>query len=392
MKILVLNSGSSSLKFQLFEMTTQTIICKGLVDRVGLPKSSLQINVEETTKQINEDIKDHHHALSLVIDLTLESLSLKEEAIEIIGHRVVHGGDFFNQPTIVTGEVLEKIKSISFLAPLHNPANLEGIETAIRLFPKAKQVAVFDTAFHQTMPASAYRYAIPNEFYKEHNIRAYGFHGTSHLFVSKAGAEYLNKTIDQFNAITIHLGNGCSMSAIKNGKSIDTTMGFSPLSGLMMGTRSGDIDPSVLLYLEEQVNLSTQEINKILNKESGLLGMTGSSDLRDVLSRFDQGDEEAILAVELYSYRIKKYIGAYIAVIGEPLDAIIFTAGVGENSDLIRGKSVKNLSFLGLSIDNGKNQVRSKGIREIQSGSIKILIVPTDEELEIAKQAKELIG
>jgi len=241
------------------------------------------------------------------------------------------------------------------------------------------------------MPEKAFRYAIPNSYYKKHNIRAFGFHGTSHLFVSKAAAEYLNKPIDTFNAISIHLGNGCSMAAIKNGKSIDTSMGFSPLAGLMMGTRSGDIDPSVLLYLQEKANLSIDEINKLLNKQSGLLGMTGSSDLRDILKRYEQGDEEAILAVTLYTYRIKKYIGSYLAVIGEELDAIIFTAGVGENSAVIREKSLDNLSFYGFSIDQNKNELRKKGVREIQSGKTKILIVPTDEELEIAKQAKELV-
>jgi acetate kinase len=391
MKILVLNSGSSSIKFQLFEMTSQTILCKGLVDRIGLSESSLKMTAGDTKKEIKDEIKNHHDALSLAIDLLLETLKLTNEAIDVVGHRVVHGGEFFNQPTIVNTDVLQKIKDISFLAPLHNPANIEVVETAIKLFPTAKQVAVFDTAFHQTMPEKAFRYAIPNSYYKKHNIRAFGFHGTSHLFVSKAAAEYLNKPIDTFNAISIHLGNGCSMAAIKNGKSIDTSMGFSPLAGLMMGTRSGDIDPSVLLYLQEKANLSIDEINKLLNKQSGLLGITGSSDLRDVLQRYDQGDEEAVLAVELYTYRIKKYIGSYLAVIGEELDAIIFTAGVGENSAVIREKSLDNLSFYGFSIDQNKNELRKKGVREIQSGKTKILIVPTDEELEIAKQAKELV-
>ena len=268
---------------------------------------------------------------------------------------------------------------------------MEGIETAMKLFPSAQQVAVFDTAFHQTMPQEAFRYAIPNEFYENHNIRAYGFHGTSHLYVSKLGAEYLNKPITQFNAITIHLGNGCSMSAIKNGQCIDTSMGFSPLSGLMMGTRSGDIDPSVLIYLAEKANLSITEINQVLNKQSGLFGMTGSSDLRDVLERYHNNDQEATLAVELYAYRIKKYIGSYLAVIGNQLDAVIFTAGVGENSVVVREKCLQNMSLFGLEIDRDKNEKQVKGVREIQSGVTKILIVPTNEELEIAQQSYDLI-
>ena len=392
MKILVLNSGSSSLKFQLFEMTSDTVICKGLVDRIGLINSSVHLSFDDTQKKIIEKIKDHHEALSFVIELILKTLKLTSSDIEMVGHRVVHGGEFFSQPTLITDDVLQKIKSVSFLAPLHNPANVAGIETARKLFVHAQQVAVFDTAFHQNMPSQAFRYAIPKRFYEEHGIRAYGFHGTSHLYVSKAAASYLNKPIDKFNAITIHLGNGCSIAAIKGGKCIDTSMGFSPMSGLMMGTRCGDIDPSIVIYLVEKMKLSVEKINTLLNKESGLLGIAGSSDLRDVLKNHNKGNHEATLAITLYTYRIKKYIGAYMAAIGNALDAVIFTAGVGENSAIIREMTIENLALFGLAIDQNKNRIDQNGIREIQASHTKILIVPTNEELEIANQAYQLLA
>jgi acetate kinase len=300
---------------------------------------------------------------------------------------VVHGGERFSQPTIIDEVVKAKIKELSTLAPLHNPANLEGIQVAAEIFAHAPQVAVFDTAFHQTMPPAAYRYAIPNELYEVHAIRAYGFHGTSHLFVTKAAANYLGQPAEKTNLITAHLGNGCSITAVRGGQSVDTSMGFSPLAGLVMGTRSGDIDPAVIYYLGVQLKMSFEDIDKLLNKESGLLGMTGKIDLRDIQARQAAGDPTAQLALDLYTYRIKKYIGAYMAVLGR-INALVFTAGVGENSAYVREQACQGLDNLGIILDRQKNEAGISTIREIQAdhSPIKILVVPTNEEMEIAHQ------
>jgi acetate kinase len=315
------------------------------------------------------------------------------EEITAIGHRVVHGGERFSQPTVITGEVKEAIAALIPLAPLHNPANLTGIEVAEELFPAATQVAVFDTAFHQTMPARAYRYAVPTYLYEEYGVRVYGFHGTSHLYVSKQAIDYLGKTAAETNLITAHLGNGCSMTAVKGGQSIDTSMGFSPLAGLIMGTRSGDVDPALPYFLGTDLGMSFTEVDRLLNKQSGMLGLTGQNDLREIEERQMNGDEAAQLALEMYAYRIKKYLGAYMAALGR-VDALVFTAGVGEKSDIVRGLVCQDLGHLGIMLDAEKNRRgATAAVTEIQAAGsdVKILIIPTNEELEIASQTKEVI-
>jgi acetate kinase len=310
--------------------------------------------------------------------------------IDAVGHRVVHGGESFAATTIITDEVKEKIKELFSLAPLHNPANYIGIQVAEKIFTKAKQIGVFDTAFHQTMPARAYRFAIPQSFYKENHIRAYGFHGTSHRYVSKQANAYLNNP--NAKVITIHLGNGSSMAAVDAGKSIDTTMGFGPVGGLIMGTRSGDIDAAVIFHMIEQMGYSAKEVSDLLNKKSGMVGLTGMSDMRDIKALIDQGDKNADLAFDLYAYRIKKYIGAYAAALNG-LDAIVFTAGVGENASDIRKRVCTDMQFLGIKMDEAKNEIRSSEIRAINTpeSAVKILVIPTNEELEIVQQCYDLL-
>ncbi len=399
MKVLVINTGSSSIKYQLFAMPKGTVLCTGLVEKVGEDEGVLthkkHPDSDEEVKHIETNpIKNHTGGMNRIAELLIDSawgvLSSAKE-VDLVGHRVVHGGEAFSSTTEITQEVKAKIKELSPLAPLHNPANLIGIEVAEQIFTNARQVAVFDTAFHHSLPAEAYRYAIPNSLYKENGIRVYGFHGTSHRYITKRAASLLNKPLDKLNIITIHLGNGASMTAVKNGKSIDTTLGLTPLPGLVMGTRSGDIDPGVIFYLNETLGYSLPEIKSLLNKESGLKGLAGDNDMRGITERAEQGDKEANLAIAVYTYRIKKYIGAYMAAIGAKLDAIIFTAGVGENSEVIRSMSVDDLSHLGIEIDAELNKVRS-GERKISTlkSAIAIWVIPTNEELEIARQAFEL--
>ncbi len=397
MNIFVINSGSSSIKYQLIKMPEATLICSGLIDRIGLGNSSIthktyKGETESVHKEI-VDIADHAVGLQEVARLLTNADFgvIKDPAeIKVVGHRVVHGGESFSKTTIITAEVKEEIKKLFPLAPLHNPPNLLGIEVAEKIFTNAKQVAVFDTAFHQTMPAVAYRYAIPKEFYTEQGIRAYGFHGTSHKYVSEKAAEYLHNP--NAKIITIHLGNGCSMAAVDAGKCMDTTMGIGPINGLMMGTRSGDIDQSVIFYLVNQLGYTIEQVNTMLNKKSGMLGLTGFSDMRDIRAEIEKGNTEAALAYDLYAYRIRKYIGAYAAALNG-LDAIVFTAGVGENDSLTRKLSASHLEFLGMRLDETKNSAAAKGIREINTADspVKILIVPTNEELEIARQCYSLL-
>ncbi len=310
--------------------------------------------------------------------------------IHVVGHRVVHGGESFAATTVITKEVKDKIKNLFPLASLHNPPNYLGIEVAEKLFPGAKQIAVFDTAFHQTLPPEAYRYAIPSKFYKEDGIRVYGFHGTSHKYVSEKAIEYLQK--ENSKIITIHLGNGCSMTAVKTGKSVDTSMGFGPMNGLIMGTRAGDIDQSVIFYLVNQLGYEPEKVKDILNHNSGMIGLTGLNDMRDIIAKIESGDKPAILAYNMYAYRIRKYIGAYTAVLNG-LDAIVFTGGVGENDKMMRSLCASQLEYLGIHIDEEKNNQRSKSLREINTGDsrVKILVIPTDEELEIALQCYGLM-
>lgn len=398
MKILVINSGSSSIKYQLFEMPGAAVVAGGLVERIGEAEGRIHYQAQGDTAVVQDrPIADHRTGLALVVDLLRDARhGVIGSAAEItaVGHRVVHGGERFSQPTVIDEAVMATIRDLIPLAPLHNPANLSGIEVAREIFPQAVQVAVFDTAFHQTMPPRAYRYAIPNALYEQEHIRVYGFHGTSHLYVSKMAAAHLGKAAAETNLISIHLGNGASMTAVAGGQSVDTTMGFSPLPGLIMGTRSGDIDPAVVFYLSERLGMSIPEIDRLLNKQSGLLGLTGVNDVRDIQARSEAGDAAAALALEMYAYRIKKYIGAYTAVLGH-LDAIIFTAGVGQNSPAVRQLVCAGLEPLGIVLDEAKNAAGVNGsVTEVQTdnGRVKILVIPTNEEQEIASQTFALVS
>jgi len=388
MKILVINSGSSSIKFQLLEMPKGEVIAKGLIERIGFKDAILNYKTDQKNVKEISTILNHEQGLEKIASLLLSKdvgVVQSTEDIIAVGHRVVHGGSVFTETTLITPKVKNGIEEISFLAPLHNPANLLGIRVAEKIFPKAKQVAVFDTAFHQTIPEKAHRYAIPNDFYDKHKVRVYGFHGTSHLYVSKIANAMLNKK--DAKLITIHLGNGCSMTAIENGKSMDHSLGFGPMNGLIMGTRSGDIDQSVVLYLAQKLGYSVNEIGEMLQKKSGMLGLTGKSDLRDIEAEANNGDKMAKLALEMNAYRIKKYIGSYVAVMNG-VDAIVFTAGIGENSSLIRKMVCENMDYLGIDIDLDKNEIRSNKPRAIESNTskVKIYVIPTNEELEIAEQ------
>lgn len=398
MNVFVINSGSSSIKYQLIQMPEAITVCSGLIERIGLEGSVIThktfINGDTRSRKEQVTIPDHatglKHAARLLADKEIGVISSPEE-IEVVGHRVVHGGESFSDTIVINDAVKEKIKSLFALAPLHNPPNYLGIEVSEEVFKSAKQVAVFDTAFHQTIPPVAYRIAIPNEFYTRHGIRNYGFHGTSHKYVSARAAEYLKK--ENPKLITIHLGNGCSMCAVKDGECIDTSMGFGPMNGLIMGTRTGDIDQSVIFHLVKQLGYSLDEVNNILNKKSGMLGLTGFSDMRDVQAEIKKGNKEAALAYEMYGYHIKKYIGTFTAVLNG-IDALVFTAGVGENDSLTRQLATQQLEYLGIFLDQEKNKTGGKGIYEINTPSspAKILVVPTNEELEIARQCHSLLS
>ena len=378
-------------------MPVEKPICSGLVERIGQDNSIITHKIftgrDEQIIKKTIDLSGHEEGLKEVAALLTDAgigVIKNPDEMEVVGHRVVHGGETFALTTIITKEVKEKIQRLFPLAPLHNPANYLGIEVAEKIFTHAKQVAVFDTAFHQTLPQIAFTYAIPKSFYTDHHIRAYGFHGTSHKYVSGKAIEYLSRP--ESKIITIHLGNGCSMAAIKNGRSIDTSMGFSPLSGLVMGTRSGDIDPSFIFHLIDQLGYDPEQVNSLLNKQSGMLGLTGFSDMRDIDKNAREGKEDAALALVLYAYRIRKYIGSYAAILNG-LDAIVFTAGVGENDINTRQRVCNEMQFLGIHLDEEKNRMSSTEIREINSdiSPVKILVVPTNEELEIAKQCYELL-
>ncbi|WP_397446672.1 acetate/propionate family kinase [Polaribacter sp. R77954] len=394
MNILVLNAGSSSLKYQLITMPTQIVKCVGIVERIGMDDAIFthEKDADEHTEVL--PILNHEIGLKKIADTLMDAkigVISNVDEIEAVGHRVVHGGDKFSKTVLVTNQVKEEIRQLFDLAPLHNPANLTGIEIAETIFTSAKQIAIFDTAFHQTMPKKAYQFAIPNVYLDEHHIRAYGFHGTSHKYVSEKAIEKLDKKNSK--VITIHLGNGCSMAAIKDGKTIDTSMGFGPMNGLIMGTRSGDLDPSVIFFLMKKFNKSAEEVNNIVQKKSGMLGLTGHSDLREISEKANDGDENCKNALQLAAYRIQKFIGSFVAALNG-LDAIVFTAGIGENSAIMRALACENLDFLGINLDNEKNAKRSKDIREIQSSAskVKVLVIPTNEEIEIAKQSYQLLN
>jgi len=374
-------------------MSEQTIICSGIIERIGQNNSIFQFKAENTSIKETSSILNHKEGLQRLSKQLLDKetgILNSPEDITIVGHRVVHGGRHFSKTTVVTDAVKNKIKELSTLAPLHNPPNLEGIEVAEEIFPSATQVAVFDTAFHQSIPEYAYKYAIPNKYCDEYGIRVYGFHGTSHKYVSQEAIKYLGKSNSKI--ITIHLGNGCSIAAVKDGKSIDTSLGFSPISGLIMGTRSGDIDATIVFHLASKHHMALEDINVMLQKKSGMKGLTGLSDLRDIEDKAAKGDKNCQLALEMNAYRIKKFIGSYAAILNG-LDAIVFTAGIGENSDVIRKLVCNDIDFLGIKLDEEKNKVRAKKLTEINTkdSKVKVLIIPTNEELEIAKQAIELL-
>ena len=392
MKILVLNAGSSSLKWKLFEMESNTVIASGLLEGISEYYSSFKLLYLEKELKIEHAIIDHNEAFSLLFEtLSTQNIINIEDDLDAIGHRVVHGGETFTEPVLIDHNVLTELRALSPLAPLHNPANILGIEITSKLAPQIPNIAVFDTAFHQSMPEYAYRYALPNELYSKHHIRRYGFHGTSHHFVAQQVATHLDKPLQELNLITLHLGNGASACAIKNGKSVDTSMGFTPLEGLVMGTRSGDIDPAIITYLMDSQGLSTHEVDKLLNRESGLKGICHDNDLRTIIQRAENDDRQAQLALEIFAYRIKKYIGAYIAVLGR-VDAIVFTGGIGEHAPLIRSMVLKGLDdAFGVLLDKAKNSDSDESAIHQVPSRIKLYVIATDEELQIALESHKLI-
>ena len=397
MRILVINSGSSSIKFRLVEKQTLSPIVDGILERIGTKRSKVSYFLyDERGSHLEEPcpINSHTEGFKLLIEF-LHARAFINDSIGLmaIGHRVVHGGERFKRPVLITETVIDGIRETIPLAPIHNPANLKGIDICRETFPSTPQVAVFDTAFHQTMPAKAYRYPLAESLYAKHRIRRYGFHGTSHHYVAHCAAEVLGKPISQLNLITLHLGNGASATAIQGGHSVDTSMGMTPLEGLMMGTRSGDIDPAIIFYLARAKGLDLDEIDTLLNRKSGLSGVCGSNDMREIQQRADRGDKQARLAMEMYCYRIRKYIGAYFAVLGR-LDALVFTAGIGENSATVRLQACQGLKNLGIQIDPEKNRAVTNSTTEIQTGDspVKILVIPTDEETAIARQTLVCIG
>ena len=396
MKTLVINCGSSSLKYQLIDMATEDCMVQGLVERIGIEGSILTQKVEGKDKYvINSDIKDHKEAIRLVLEALVDPVHgvIKSmDEISAVGHRVVHGGEKYSDSVLINDEVLQSIKDCIVLAPLHNPPNVIGIEACKELMPNTPMVAVFDTAFHQTMPKHAYICPLPYELYEKYGVRKYGFHGTSHKYVSNKVAEAMGKDIKDLKIITCHLGNGCSLAAVKNGKSIDTSMGFTPLAGVMMGTRSGSIDPSVISFLIEQHGYTIEEIDELLNKKSGVLGISGvSSDFRDVLAAGEAGNERAKLALEIFYYKVRTQIAAYAGAMGG-VDVIVFTAGIGENSSITRREILRGLEFFGFTINDEKNELRGH-IQEIsnEDSKVKIYVVPTNEELMIARDTAKLV-
>lgn len=393
MKILVINSGSSSIKFQLILMPEQQVMASGMVERIGLEGSRIEIKNEKQKAERIVPIANHEQGLELISKVLLDAETgvLKDASeIEAVGHRVVHGGNTFSKTVVIDNEVKNKIKELFSLAPLHNPHNFKGIEVAEKIFTRATQIAVFDTAFHQSIPEEAYRYAIPEEFFDRDQIRVYGFHGTSHKYVSQEAMTYLRK--EQSKIITVHLGNGCSITAVENGQSREHSLGFGPMNGLIMGTRSGDIDQSVIFYMMDELGYSSEKVKKILQQESGMYGLTGYSDLREIETKAELGDETCLLALKMNAYRVKKFIGAYAAAMNG-LDAVVFTAGIGENSSVIRKLVCEDMQFLGMKLDDKKNQIRAKALTEIHQADsrVKILIIPTNEEIEIARQSYGLL-
>jgi acetate kinase len=398
MKIIVMNCGSSSIKYQLFDMKKLTVLAKGTVEKIGLHGSFLENKREDGDEvKLEGEIYDHQQGIEYILGVLVSkkhgSLESFDE-IGAVGHRVVHGGEKFKGSVLITKDVLDQIREVIDLAPLHNPPNLKGIEAMQEMLPKVPQVAVFDTAFHQTIPRYAYTYAIPYTLYKKYGIRRYGFHGTSHRFVSQQACEYLGCTFENKRVITCHLGNGASMAAIKDGKSIDTSMGLTPVEGLIMGTRTGDLDLGVLTYVVQKEELTLNAANTLINKFSGMLGISGvSSDMRDIEQAAKEGNERATLALETYAYRIKKYIGAYSAVLGG-LDVLVFAGGIGENDVSVRANSCEDMEYLGIEIDAERNRQTTGGKRGIissDSSRVDVVVMPTNEELVIARDTMEIV-
>jgi acetate kinase len=395
LKVLVVNCGSSSLKYQLFDMTDESVLAKGLVERIGMEGSILTHQPTGKAKvPMTADIKDHTIAIKMVLDALIDpehGVVASIDEIDAIGHRVVHGAEKFSDSVLITPAVMDALEEFVELAPLHNPPNISGINACAAILPNVPQVGVFDTAFHQTMPQHAFLYGLPYEAYKNYGIRRYGFHGTSHKFVSQRAAEMMGDHMTNLRIITCHLGNGASIAAVKNGKSIDTSMGFTPLQGLVMGTRCGDIDPAILPFLMRKTEMSTDEIDAYLNKKSGVLGISGiSSDFRDLEEAADKGDERAKLAIDVFAYTVRKYIGSYVAAMNG-VDAIVFTAGLGENSSRMRDQICNGLEFLGTRIDSAKNSLRGKEQEiSVEGSKVKIFVIPTNEELVIARDTKTI--
>lgn len=398
MKILVLNCGSSSIKYQLLNMEDHQVLAEGIAERIGEEISLFTYKSEKYTKKKRELIMENHevglqHIVEALID-PIHGILTSINEIEAIGHRIVHGGDFYSESVIVTDEVIKVIEDCCKLAPLHNPAHLMGIHAVTKYLPTVPQVVVFDTAFHQTMPEKAYLYALPLEYYTEHKIRRYGFHGTSHSYVSKKAAKYLGKPIESLKMITCHIGNGASITAIDRGKSVDTSMGFTPLEGLVMGTRCGDMDPAIVIHMVKELGMTIDEVNNIMNKKSGMLGLSKiSNDMREIEEEIlDHNNPRAITAHDVYAYRVKKYIGAYAAVLNG-VDVIVFTGGVGENMPILRELACSDLDYLGVQIDKKANDQFVGGILELQSpeSKVKVLKVPTNEELMIAFETQRLV-
>ncbi|MCC2716989.1 MAG: acetate kinase [Finegoldia magna] len=391
MKVLVINCGSSSLKYQLFDMTDESVLCKGLVERIGIEGSKLTHKVNGEKLVVEEPMKDHTEAINHVFDALLDEKygvikSLDE--VSAIGHRVLHGGDKLTESCIIDEKVKDKIREFIKFGPLHNPANLMGIEACEKLAPGKKNIAVFDTAFHQTMPAKTYMYAIPYEYYEDYRLRKFGFHGTSHRYITLRTQQLLDK--EDINIITVHLGNGSSIAAVKDGKCYDTSMGLTPLEGLLMGTRSGDLDPTVMTFLMNEKGYSADEMNQILNKKSGVLGVSGiSSDFRDLEEEAEKGNDRAQLALDMFIERVKRYIGGYMAELGH-VDAICFAGGIGENSSSMRKDILDTFEELGVKLDLEKNNTREEALISADDSKVKVYVVPTNEELMIARDTLDL--
>lgn len=396
MKILVVNCGSSSLKYQLIDMENESVLCKGLVERIGIEGSVLKHEKSgmDSKHVVEVPMQDHNVAIKLVLDAIVdpEVGSIKDmKEIDAVGHRIVHGGEKFAESAVLTDEVIDAIKDCSELAPLHNPANLMGVEACKAILPDVVHVGVFDTAFHQTMPKKSFLYGLPYELYTKHAVRRYGFHGTSHLYVSNRAAEMLGKPVEELKIITCHLGNGASIAAVDCGKVVDTSMGFTPLEGLIMGTRCGDIDPAIIPFVMKKEGLDADGVDKLMNKQSGVYGMTGiSSDFRDIEDAANGGNELAQVTLDAYAQRVKKYIGAYAAEMNG-VDAVVFTAGLGENGISMREMIADNMEFLGMKLDKEKNNVRGKDtVISSDDSKVKLLLIPTNEELMIARDTLRL--